>query len=460
MLVPYIPYGDTNYYSTIGYLFGASGAVNGLAKVQTENGEEVKQFVALLTKQDEIREARAIFAITDKLSWACEPVWSQPGDWDHTEQQIGNYYCILAAETPGTYYITVPEYGDEQYPITEKAIKRGIKMTLEVPSAGIYMFPTPYEFTGEENVIGEREYSEGHMETVLLGIAGYAAQYKQVSVEIAGYTDEGIYVKRIPMSQRPRTQAAQDIQIYGRAPEGATEIHFSAYTGSVDRASLEASLIVSTKAIQADRLFWSKVENTTDWEKVGDYCGVVWCEAPPGGTFLANATVSVVCLSGDTLITTADGGSKRLDELSEGERVMGRDGEPTEIVKLERGNYSPRHSLYRFDDGTVIDETHEHRFYNVERDALTKLKDWELGEHARKQDGSAPALVSKEEISEIVEMFGLWTESGCYYANGLLSGDISAAFAEPIEGGKLEDIITSIPQDKIQNILGEQGWFE
>lgn len=132
------------------------------------------------------------------------------------------------------------------------------------------------------------------------------------------------------------------------------------------------------------------------------------------------------CLSGDTLITLVDGTERRLDELTGTEMVLGGDMRPARILRLARGLWSDRHTLYHFDDETVIDETHEHRFYNAEQGFWQKLKNWRVGDHAKRLDGGAPALVSVEPKEERAEMFGIWVERGSYWANGLLSGDASA----------------------------------
>ena len=151
------------------------------------------------------------------------------------------------------------------------------------------------------------------------------------------------------------------------------------------------------------------------------------------GTDDANGALSVtidryegVCLSGDTLITLVDRTERRLDELTGTEMVLGGDMRPARILRLARGLWSDRHTLYHFDDGTVIDETHEHRFYNVDQGFWQKLKNWHIGDHAKHLDGSTPALVSVEPKEEQAEMFGLWVERGSYWANSLLSGDASA----------------------------------
>lgn len=151
------------------------------------------------------------------------------------------------------------------------------------------------------------------------------------------------------------------------------------------------------------------------------------------GTDDANGKLSVnvntyeaKCLSGDTLITLADRTERRLDELTGSELVLGGDMCPARILRLARGLWSDRHTLYHFDDETVIDETHEHRFFNVEQGFWQKLKNWHVGDHAKRLDGGAPALVSVEPKEERAEMFGIWVERGSYWANGLLSGDASA----------------------------------
>ena len=137
-------------------------------------------------------------------------------------------------------------------------------------------------------------------------------------------------------------------------------------------------------------------------------------------------TYEAKCLSGDTLITLADRTERRLDELTGTEMVLGGDLHPARILRLARGLWSDRHTLYHFDDETVINETHEHRFFNVEQGFWQKLKNWHVGDHAKRLDGGAPALVSVEPKEERAEMFGIWVERGSYWANGLLSGDASA----------------------------------
>ena len=177
----------------------------------------------------------------------------------------------------------------------------------------------------------------------------------------------------------------------------------------------------------------------------------------------ANGALSVtigryegVCLSGDTLITIADGTERRLDELTGSELVLGGDLRPAHILRLARGMWSPSHTLYHFDDETTIDEIHEHRFYNVDQGFWQKLKNWHIGDHAKHLDGGTPALVSVEPVAERAEMFGIWVERGSYWANRLLSGDASAN-RPLLANATVEqaiDMAESLTEKNLMEILG------
>ncbi len=464
--IPYIPY-------VHGYLFGVSGdayAQRAVVKIEVESGEEMKIVQGGMIKREEATlHIKKVLGITGELFWACLPVWNKPVDYDHTSILTGSHYLILDAAYPGTYHITIPTVTDENDASTESTLLNGIKLSIEVPAAGIYMSDTPYEFTGNEMVFGIRPYSKGPMDNYsnLFGTTS-ESQYKQVPAIPGEYTDEGLYIVKIANNQaisKDVNNMLTDVQIYGKAPTGATTIYFSPYDGNLDKESLSASVITSTSNIRANGLFWH-VKNDINSTGVinptheSGYCGVIWCEAPAGGEFFAQATVHFSCLSGDTLITMADGTKCRLDVITLEDYALSCDNTPTKVIKLERGNFNKCHILYHFDDGTTIDETHEHRFFHVEHNTLVKLKDWKIGERAKKQDGSTVSLESIEVVKEPAEMFGIWTESGYYFANGLLSGEAVAAAKEPLSGNDLVEFIGSIPTGELHNLIGESGWFE
>lgn len=163
-----------------------------------------------------------------------------------------------------------------------------------------------------------------------------------------------------------------------------------------------------------------------------------------------------LCLSGDTRITLADGTERRLDELTGGELVLGGDLRPARILRLARGMWSDRHTLYHFDDGTTIDEIHEHRFYDVDQGFWQKLKCWRIGDRARHLDGGTPALVAVEPVEERAEMFGIWVERGSYWANGLLSGDASAnrPLLADATAEQAADMAASLDERAVERLFG------
>lgn len=168
-----------------------------------------------------------------------------------------------------------------------------------------------------------------------------------------------------------------------------------------------------------------EIEHSGDYEQ--NY--IVWGITKSGGSLTIDTIVvtedSSTCLSGDTMITMANGSIRRMDSLCVGDIVLSDGGIPSHIHAVRNGRFSDYHTLYYFEDGTIIDETHPHRFYNVDQGFWQRLQLWNIGDHAIKQDGKMVALVSVERLNEEVEMFGIWTDSGTYYANGLLSGTAS-----------------------------------
>lgn len=136
------------------------------------------------------------------------------------------------------------------------------------------------------------------------------------------------------------------------------------------------------------------------------------------------------CLTGDTLITMADGTYKRIDEIEFGDSVRTIDPETLEIVAdtvtySDVGNdkTADHYDVWTFSDGTIIKTVRRHRFYNLERRAMVYMDEWNIGEHAYNEKGEAVALVSHERINDTVNFYTIFTEKNNYFANGLLSGN-------------------------------------
>ena len=190
----------------------------------------------------------------------------------------------------------------------------------------------------------------------------------------------------------------------------------------------------------------------------------VWTTTPydnPSDGFKINSVsiVEVPCLSGDTIIMMADGTTKELQDIVVDDMVMSQFGTPVRVMHTARGMFNPYHILYHFEDGTTIDETHDHRFYNVEQGFWQRLKHWEIGDHAVNQNGEHVAFVSKERVEESAEMFGIFTEDGTYFANGLLSGaaHCNKKLLETATAEKTLDMILSIEEDKLIDFMGLDG---
>ena len=146
----------------------------------------------------------------------------------------------------------------------------------------------------------------------------------------------------------------------------------------------------------------------------------------PGEAYIDRWT----CLTGDTLITIADGTKKRIDELTLQDKVFAIDPETgkfvaDEITYTDSTEYKTytEYDKWTFSDGTIVKTVHRHRFYNVEKQAMVYMDEWNIGEHAVNQNGEYIALASHENVKEEVKHYTLFTKHQNYFANGLLSGN-------------------------------------
>ena len=141
-------------------------------------------------------------------------------------------------------------------------------------------------------------------------------------------------------------------------------------------------------------------------------------------------TADFSCLTGDTLITLSSGEQKRIDQLTLNDKVLSYNPEtlqlePDEITYTDatKNKSFVEYDKWTFEDGSVVKTVHRHRFYNVERQAMVYMDEWEIGEHAITIDGKKIALVSHETIVEDIRHYTIFTKNQNYFANGLLSGN-------------------------------------
>ena len=163
---------------------------------------------------------------------------------------------------------------------------------------------------------------------------------------------------------------------------------------------------------------------------------------------------SAVCLSKDTLITMANGSTKRMDSLTKGELVLCENGS-TAIERIKVTASNPYYYEYLFEGDIIIKETAPHRFYNKEQGFYQRLGKWQIGEHAINQDGQEVALLSVRKVEERELKYGLFTESGTYYANSLLSGTMQAnrSFLADASIDKVINMASSVEAIKALNFI-------
>nr|DAI72168.1 MAG TPA: Hint (Hedgehog/Intein) domain N-terminal region [Bacteriophage sp.] len=237
----------------------------------------------------------------------------------------------------------------------------------------------------------------------------YEESVEPFCITLSGSWESGFNRLFIVTNDRNLDGAYVDIEIYTYPHSDATDF---------SETSLRGSYITSVSPSNGTYSIRCDVYQPSDI--------VVWAHTKSDEIItidnVTSSNTGAVCLSGDTMIMMADGAKKRMDEISVGDMLLSMDGTPTRVYRTSRGYFNDYHTLYYFDNGSVIDETHDHRFYNHTQGFWQLLKKWHVGDFAVDAHGKFTRLVSSSKVSERCEMFGIWTDSGSYYANGLLSG--------------------------------------
>lgn len=137
------------------------------------------------------------------------------------------------------------------------------------------------------------------------------------------------------------------------------------------------------------------------------------------------------CLAGDTLISMADGTTKRIDELAFGDKVLSLNPytmrlEEDEVIYTD-SDLVKRHDtmdVWTFDDGTILNTIKPHQFYNVRLGRMEYIANFNIGDEVRKQDGTTMKLVEHQIETGDFRHFTLFTmKFNNYFANGILTGN-------------------------------------
>jgi hypothetical protein len=116
----------------------------------------------------------------------------------------------------------------------------------------------------------------------------------------------------------------------------------------------------------------------------------------------------------------------------------------------------PERTEYYFNNNTKVSEVGEHRFYNKTQGFWQRLKRWNIGDIAIDEFGNEVTLVKRETIKEPTELYGIITETGSYYANGLLSG-MAKLNRELLSESSVEqaiEMMASVGEKELANLLG------
>ena len=146
--------------------------------------------------------------------------------------------------------------------------------------------------------------------------------------------------------------------------------------------------------------------------------------------YAMGTTYGDTCLLKGTLITMADGTQKPIECIEQGDLVLSVNPEtwelePTVVLASDSNmvKFANESDKWYFEDGTIVETAHRHRFYNLEANAVKYMDEWQIGEHACKSDGTNPKLVKHEKIDGDCQHYTLFTANQTYFANGLMSGN-------------------------------------
>lgn len=229
-----------------------------------------------------------------------------------------------------------------------------------------------------------------------------------------------------------RDAANCPIKLYdGSDANGTLLITINKYpsVGEVGTFSIKSgSLYIQASDITGAGNTWYEVNVNNE---TGDaIASTMWTKVVPISSNVIITFAYKTCLTGDTLITLADGSSKRIDQLTLADKVLSYNPdtmllEPDEITYTDSAEHKTHteYKIYTFTDGTTVKTVHRHRFYNVERQAMVYMDEWKLGEHAVNIHGEIVALANEVTCKTEVQHYTIFTKNQNYFANGLLSGN-------------------------------------
>ena len=135
------------------------------------------------------------------------------------------------------------------------------------------------------------------------------------------------------------------------------------------------------------------------------------------------------CLIAGTQILMADGTTKNIEDLQEGDMIKSWDLDNNTYVNVKclariRTGVAKDWQLHVFDNDSVLTIYEAHAIYSKERGCPKPTKQWEVGNIALALDGIDTEFcgVVKRTDDYYTDRFTLITENNLYFANGILCG--------------------------------------
>lgn len=314
---------------------------------------------------------------------------------------------------------------------------------LATPTIAMNADGKTLEITGVPNATSYDVYIDGTMKTNVASVPNTTTFDLSTLSDI---TDGAHIVKVKAKADGYRDSEFSNEVSYTKAPAGYKVTFASNFSsvawgeGEITDITLTADTGVSTVLSSAARgLVWQGVSTLTASRGVANTIQYTNDRTGVSGYFYKDLTLSDdititsandSCLTGDMLITLADGTTKRIDTITLADKVLAYNPETMaleadEIISCDSDKIKTHDNfdIWTFDDGTIIKTVHRHRFYNVERNAMVYMDEWKIGEHAIKMDGTKVALVNHANVQEEVRHYTIFTKHQNYFANGLLSGN-------------------------------------
>ena len=247
------------------------------------------------------------------------------------------------------------------------------------------------------------------------------------SYDVSGYASVTVKLATAPTGY---TVTIDDTVGFGNSPTEVYQSNYNTWSESQqDREHLGSCPIGEIITVTVTKPYVHVVNGTH--ESVSG--GITYNSSTDVYTVTGDGTIKVctMCLTGDTLVTMADGSEKRIDEIALGEEILSYDFAtmklvPNKVVYTDKdaGKTHTEYDVWTFSDGSFVKTVHRHRFYNLERKAFVYMDEWQKGEHTVRKGGEKVALVSHERVEETVNHYKITGEKGTnYFANGLLTGD-------------------------------------